>query len=399
MEETLKEISNINLKDYLERYYNVEFDSNDYCKCINPNHNDSCPSMKYYSKNNRLVCFSCPDEEFMKRPIDIITATSFFENLETKGEDFIKIISLICERYSIKFDKHETKISKEKRELYDRKNNFAKEFINRLWDEQEGYHGMEYLLSRGFTKETIRDFSIGLTAKNEYNYHLTGISDRISIPILDETSNVAAISFRSLEAGIKQYKYIHDKSDAVWDKGETLYGLTHAREHIKKAKCVYVVEGYFDVMAMYQVGIKNVVGSMGGSLTKGQIAKLAKYTTNVFLILDQDKAGQQGAFNTVLEFFDYGVNVRVIPNLQFEGKDMNDVCISLKWDKDIIRKFLMSNSKDATLYIPSSMISKYHEKVISMRIQLKKNVNSLLSKINDPEKKEVYKDYFEKMLL
>src|SRR5699024_2069590 len=109
---------------------------------------------------------------------------------------------------------------------------------------------------------------------------------------------VAGISYRNMDEG--KPKYVNSAEDEVFKKSDLLYGLDKARKHIKDK--VFIVEGYFDVMALHEMGYPESVAYCGQSLTDGQATLLSKYVnrnTKIFLIPDNDKTGMQQVANNI----------------------------------------------------------------------------------------------------
>src|SRR5699024_7137006 len=113
----------------------------------------------------------------------------------------------------------------------------------------------DYLIERGLNKETTYEFGIGFDEKR----------NAIQIPYLDTYGNVVGFAFRNMDED--KPKYINSKEDNVFKKSHLLFGLDKARHHITDR--IYIVEGYFDVMAMWQTGHKETVAYCSSSLTEG----------------------------------------------------------------------------------------------------------------------------------
>ncbi len=180
-----------------------------------------------------------------------------------------------------------------------------------------------YLAQRGINEETIRAFQLGYAlddweAGQRYllgqGYALTDIvgaglvverqsgsgqaqgyydrfRGRVIIPICDAQGRVIAFGARSLDGNPP--KYLNSPQTPIFDKGQTLFGLDKARQAMRAANRVIIVEGYMDVITAHQYGYANVVASMGTALTEAQLRQLKRYTSNFTLALDPDAAGRQ----------------------------------------------------------------------------------------------------------
>lgn len=176
-----------------------------------------------------------------------------------------------------------------------------------------------YLARRGIDEETIRSFQLGYALDDweacqryllEQGHALEDIvaaglvverqsgsgyydrfRGRVMIPICDVQGRVIAFGARSLDGSPP--KYLNSPQTPIFDKGRTLFGLDKARQAIRAADQVIIVEGYMDVIAAHQYSYANVVASMGTALTEAQLRQLKRYTKNFTLALDPDAAGQQ----------------------------------------------------------------------------------------------------------
>ena len=191
----------------------------------------------------------------------------------------------------------------------------------------------EYLLKRGITAETADEFSLGysdrsrgllksfLSASGIPNdiFLSTGIvrmkgselydmfSGRIVIPIVDVSKRVIGFGGRTLEKD-GMPKYVNSPESSVFVKRSTLFGIDKTKGHIAEKNEVFVVEGYFDLITLYSGGLKNVVSTLGTSVTEGQISKLRNYTENITLMLDGDEAGIKSALRLISLFAEMDVN-------------------------------------------------------------------------------------------
>ena len=386
-------LKRINLKSFAEDHYNVKWQGNKAICCF-PGHTEKTASMYYVEDGNYIYCQGCKDGG------DIFTFVSLMEKLSIE-EDFIAIMKKICELEGITFPKSNKPIDAEMEKLIEEKTSFAVTFKKDLWANKSG-DGFNYLLNRGLSDETINTFHLGVTKeKNEtrYSSHITtktniNLSNRISIPILNKAGNkVIAISFRDLNENNNGYKYLHDSTDKVFNKKEVFYGYSHAIKHIRELKHCYIVEGYFDMISMYQAGMKNTLACLTNQMTHEQILLLSTITKNITIILDQDQAGINGFNRSFALMLDAGLNVRVVNSLSFLGKDINDLCNKLNWDSDIIQATINSNTKDGVLYYLSNALDKYDENLLILRDIVIRCSYNILNCISDPIKKKNYETY------
>lgn len=279
----------------------------------------------------------------------------------------------------------------------ERRTALALKYKKDLWDNKDS-QAFQYLLARGLKEQTIINFNLGVTAPNESKFGLANISNRISIPIPNSNGNrVLGFSFRTLDED-DSAKYINSVTDEIFQKGTIFYGWAHAIKTIREKKHAYVVEGYFDMISMHQIGLKNTVAMMTNRMTEDQIAILSKVVKSVTLVIDQDEAGMNGFNETLITMLQYGLDVKVVTSLNYKGKDINDACVKLKWDAKKVEALILNNSHDAVLFKIKESLDIYDEKVNVMRERILKVSNVLTSNIQDESKREVIKKYTEQRL-
>lgn len=158
------------------------------------------------------------------------------------------------------------------------------------------WHGLvEHLRARGFTDADLRD--AGLAIDGDRGLY-DRFRDRLIFPTRDGRGRLIGFGARALAAD-QDPKYLNTPQTPLFDKSGTLYGLDRAGEEARRADRMVVVEGYMDVIACHQAGIRNVVASMGTSITDRQMALVQRYTHNVVLMLDADNAGSEATLRGV----------------------------------------------------------------------------------------------------
>jgi DNA primase len=145
----------------------------------------------------------------------------------------------------------------------------------------------EHLMARGFTEADLREAGLGIDGdRGMYDR----FRDRLMYPTRDARGRMIGFGARALSSG-QEPKYLNTPQTPLFDKSGSLYGLDRAGEEARRADRMVVVEGYMDVIACHQAGIRNVVASMGTSITEKQMTLVQRYTQNVRLMLDGDAAG------------------------------------------------------------------------------------------------------------
>jgi DNA primase len=196
---------------------------------------------------------------------------------------------------------------------------------------------LQYLNKRGISDDVIAEFKLGYSDRTSSNlkgflknsgipndiFLSTGIvrmkdgelydmfRGRVIIPIVDVNKRIIGFGGRTIDKeGFP--KYVNSPESAVFSKRSTLFGIDKTRKYISESNEVFIVEGYFDFIALYMNGFKNIVSTLGTAVTEGQISKLRNYTENITLMLDGDEAGIKSALRLIELFGEMGVNGRMV---------------------------------------------------------------------------------------
>ncbi len=193
-----------------------------------------------------------------------------------------------------------------------------------------------YLSRRGINGKTIDEFKLGYSEKVSYTqefakklgvpldllfsaglFKMRGseiydiFRGRIVIPIFDVNNKVIGFGGRGLEKDALP-KYLNSPESGVFSKRSVLYGLDKARKEIAEKDEALIVEGYFDLIALHQAGVRNVVATLGTSITEEQITRLRNYTENITLMLDGDEAGMKSTLRLIGLFGEMGINGKMV---------------------------------------------------------------------------------------
>lgn len=238
-------------------------------------------------------------------------------------------------------------------------------FQERLWEWKGGAGARVYLEGRGIDREAGESFELGyapdewgafrgaasaqgldesvllelgLVKKSEKgNEPYDAFRNRIVFPIASVTGRVLAFGGRLLgRTGKGAPKYLNSPESPIFHKGEVLYGLNRARNHIRRDASVLVVEGFMDVVSLAAVGIRNVVAPLGTSLTEAHARLLKRYTNQVRLLFDGDAAGMRATFRAADTLLARGLNASVVTLP--EGEDPDSVARSE--GADAVRAFV-----------------------------------------------------------
>lgn len=179
----------------------------------------------------------------------------------------------------------------------------------------------DFLNSRGFSSDEMKKAGLVSTRGNDTFDMFRG---RVMIPLLDPQGRPVGFTARQLTTNADSPKYINTPATILYDKGRQVFGLSQAKEAIRKSGFVVVVEGNLDVVASHQAGIKNVVASAGTALTTFHLKDLKRFTGDIRLAFDDDRAGQEAAARAIpLAQAVGGIDLSIV-SLP-EGKDPDDL--------------------------------------------------------------------------
>lgn len=174
-----------------------------------------------------------------------------------------------------------------------------------------------YMRQRGFTDESLRNFRIGSTSPGRDR-----LDGRIMFPIFSASGELVGFSGRDYTGAKGRPKYLNSSSDEGFDKGKHLFGINLAREAIFLVGKAILVEGFTDVMAMHQVGIKNVVAPMSTTMTDSHMGLVGRYCKEMIFLFDQDQRGRDSMRKAMEKARSYGFKLSTV-SLP-EGQDPAD---------------------------------------------------------------------------
>jgi len=168
---------------------------------------------------------------------------------------------------------------------------------------------MNFLRQKGISTGTMAEAGL-IIARNDGSGHYDRFRNRIMFPIFDTQNRCLAFGARALDKD-NPAKYLNSPETSIYTKGRHLYGFHIAKEAISQADQVLVVEGYMDFLTPFQHGVRNIVASLGTALTVGQTRLIRRYTDNVILSFDTDRAGEAAMLRSIDLLIEEGLNVRV----------------------------------------------------------------------------------------
>ncbi len=337
---TLKE--KLNIVEVAGNYISLERKGGSWWACC-PFHHEKTPSFAINEVDQYYHCFGCGESG------DIFKFVQNMENIE-----FMDAVKLLAERANIEvpqtgFDSRQTvELKRKKDAILKILNDCAHFYLNNLNSGKADEH-VAYILKREIPSPIVRRFGLGaslnfydlpkfLLAKG-YDRHdmidsgainevdgklLDAQGGRLIYPIINAMDEVVAFGGRVLQK-TNFAKYKNTKETLVFNKSKTLYNINLLKK-LKKEQTineVIIVEGYMDTISLYQAGFKNVVASMGTSLTQDQARLLKRYTSNVLISYDGDSAGQNANMRGLDILKSNGLNVKVVPLT--DGLDPDDM--------------------------------------------------------------------------
>lgn len=328
-----------------------------------PFHNEKTPSFTVSPTKGIYKCFGCG------RAGDVIRFV-----MENDQMTYPEALKYLAARYGIEVEE-EYKGEKQKeaeslRESMLVVNHFAADhFEDRLWNDEKGKAiALSYFTDRGFDEKTIKHFNLGycldewddltksaLNAgyKEEFlektglsikknDKHFDRFRGRVMFPIHNLSGRVIGFGGRTLKSDKNAAKYVNSPESEVYSKSHQLYGLHFAKKSVVQLDHVYLVEGYTDVVSLFQSGVENAVAPLGTSLTEDQVKLIRRYTKNVVLLFDGDEAGMKAALRGIDIVLESGMNVKVVTFP--EGQDPDSY--SQAHSDEELKEFLENSQKD-----------------------------------------------------
>lgn len=343
--EQVKDMAAANIVQIIGEYVTLRRSGASYKGCC-PFHSEKTPSFNVNPARGTYYCFGCHEHG---------NAIGFV--MKTQNISFPDAVRALGKRFGIDVqDENQTpeqqQAEREREVLLSTMEYATRAFEENLRATSEGQtQGLAYLRSRGFRDDTIATFRLGyslsgadgITAKataGGYNINAllrcgltranaeTGeaydyFRGRVMFPIHNASGKVIAFGGRAVDAGAEgtKLKYIVTPETELYKKDSALFGLNQAKQEMTKKKKCYVVEGYTDVVSLYQSGVKNVVAPNGTALMPGQLRLISRFTNNLTLLFDGNPAGRMATLRSIDIILAEGLTVSVLPLPEGEDPD------------------------------------------------------------------------------
>ena len=328
-------------------------------KALSPFTNEKTPSFFVSPSKQIFKCFSTGKGgdaiEFLK---------------EVEGMTYIEAIKYLGEKYGVEINESTSgyEQNNDKESLLILLNKSKDFFIENLKTDEGKNIALTYFNHRKISVDMIKKFELGYSLdkwdslykfliKNQFsddniikaglilennNKKYDRFRNRVIFPIHNLSGKTIAFGARILTIDKKQPKYINSPETSLYIKSNILYGLYQSKNEIRKLDNCFLVEGYTDVISLFQIGIENVVASSGTSLTTNQIKLISRYTKNITILFDGDKAGIAASLRGMDLILENDMNVEIVSFP--EGDDPDSY--SKKVGKDKFQEFIDGNKKD-----------------------------------------------------
>jgi DNA primase len=294
-----------------------------------PFHSEKTPSFTVNEEKQIFHCFGCHSGGNVFKFLMDYEKISFVEAIQQLANQLG--INIEYESYAGDEKQSEQEI------LYDINTEAARYFSNNLLNSDEGERVRKYLQERKIKPQAIKTFGLGYALNGWENFlnfakqknlntekilelGLIGKSSegrlydkfagRLIFPIFSPNGRVVAFAGRILDDR-DAAKYLNSPESSIYIKGRILYGLSFAKDEIRRLDKAILVEGYMDLISLHQAGIKNVVAVSGTSLTEEQVQLLSRYTKNVVLLFDADTAGIKASLRSIELLLKRDVEIKI----------------------------------------------------------------------------------------
>lgn len=378
-------------------------------KGLCPFHNEKTPSFHVSTSKQIYKCFGCGEGG------DVISFIMKVENLE-----FMDAVKFLANRCGIEINTNideNTKKKLEKIKRFQEIHVVAARFfyINLMQKNNPGY---KYLIKRGLDEKTIKSFGLGYSLdswdslknfllKSGYsieeikecglvgqskknNNYFDKFRNRVMFPIFDYKGNVIGFGGRVLDDSLP--KYLNSEDTIIFNKRYNLYGLNFARKHIGNSRTLILVEGYMDLISMYQYGVKNVVATLGTALTDAQGQLIKKFADNVVLSYDSDQAGINASLRAINILEKCNLKAKVLD--LGKSKDPDEFVRANGLD-EMLKK--VENASDALKFRLDTLYSSHDQSNPEETVEFLQKAVNILSYIKSPIELDFYIKYLSEL--
>ncbi|PIE97574.1 MAG: DNA primase [Treponema sp.] len=342
--DTINAVNNVtDMVSLVENYTHLEKRGYTWWGCC-PFHNEKTPSFQVQPDKKLFHCFGCNKGGGLLKFLMEIEHISFTEAVTRLADK--SGIPVVYDGGNYK-PSSEDKLKKDILDLYDK---VTKSLHHILINTKTGKKALDYLTSRNVSPEIIEEFKLGFAPENRkwlfeflkekgFNKEFlskTGLfskkypeiaffSNRVMFPISNRHGQIIAFGGRTLSNDEKKPKYLNSSDMPQYRKKESLFGFNIAIQEIRKSKAALICEGYMDVLAFHQAGIKIAVAPLGTALTGEQIKMIRPFADIVYLAFDSDTAGQNASYKAINICAKLGIQTKIVSIKN--GKDPADILL------------------------------------------------------------------------
>ena len=400
--------SRCDIAHVISQYMSIKQSGSNF-KGLCPFHGEKTPSFYISTSKQMYKCFGCGEGG------DVIKFVMSMENLE-----FMDALKLLAKQCGVEVNTNMDEATKLKMEKVNKFQDIHREaaryyFSNLISSKNPGYNYLrnrglddkiikkfglgyslaswnslkDYLLSKGYTNEELSECGL-ITYKKEENKSYDKFRNRVMFPIFDYRGNVIGFGGRVLDDSVP--KYLNSPDTLIFNKRFNLYGLNFARKEITD-RTIVLVEGYMDLISLYQYGIKNVVATLGTALTDQQGMLIKRYADTAIISYDSDDAGIKATLRAIEILTKLDINVKVL-NLK-ECKDPDEFI--RKYGLEEFKK-AMSASINQVKFKIDNLKDSFNLEKDEDRVKFAKEASNIIKSIKSPVEIDYYTKYLSSLI-
>ena len=400
--------SRCDIAHVISQYMSIKQSGSNF-KGLCPFHGEKTPSFYISTSKQMYKCFGCGEGG------DVIKFVMSMENLE-----FMDALKLLAKQCGVEVNTNMDEATKLKMEKVNKFQDIHREaaryyFSNLISSKNPGYNYLrnrglddkiikkfglgyslaswnslkDYLLSKGYTNEELSECGL-ITYKKEENKSYDKFRNRVMFPIFDYRGNVIGFGGRVLDDSVP--KYLNSPDTLIFNKRFNLYGLNFARKEITD-RTIVLVEGYMDLISLYQYGIKNVVATLGTALTDQQCMLIKRYADTAIISYDSDDAGIKATLRAIEILTKLDINVKVL-NLK-ECKDPDEFI--RKYGLEEFKK-AMSVSINQVKFKIDNLKDSFNLEKDEDRVKFAKEASNIIKSIKSPVEIDYYTKYLSSLI-
>ncbi len=403
-----------NLVDIIGQFTQLKSSGKDWMgRCPFPDHPEKTPSFSVSEAKQVYYCFGCKK-----------SGNTFDFLSQYQGMSFVESVEYLAQRAGLpipteSYDNDRYQKERElKRSLF-YMNHLARDWFYEQWQNlKPDTIAKTYFSKRGLSEATIATFKLGyapdswegfvsflrernedpqiaetarlIRARQGSQGYYDLFRDRVMVPIVSPTGEVVGFGGRILDQG--EPKYLNSPESPIFSKGRILFGLDQSAKFIRAEDAAIVVEGYMDALSLFENGIRNVVASMGTALTIEQAKLIRRYTRNVVVVFDGDRAGQEAQDRSLISL----LQADLLPKGFSLPAGMDPDDFVKEYGADLFRSSV-SDAKDLFLASLDRAMTQYHAQPTE-QISMIQLMRPVFAAIQDPHLKELYLKAFAEKL-